>query len=635
MIENIKLKYLFIASITGTFVLSLAVMFFVVKEITNLSSVTESIYKHPFAVSNAVRESKNHITSIHRHMKDVVLSESTDMLEKAVALVEQEEKHIFYDFRLVKKRFLGSHQLVENTTKLIKDWRPIREEVIRLKRNNQNIEAANITRGKGADHVSKIEKSMQSLLDFANNKADEFLRKNEVITSTTFLKTVASLSLLMLISLLINWMIYRVLSRQLNVLSNSTDAIKSGDYSNPVPGIGLNEIGLLAAKFENMRQSISTYIEINRSAKKEADDANREKSRFLANMSHELRTPMHAILSFTSLSLKKIDDKEKLVRFLQNIRTSSLRLTSLLDDLLDLAKLESGKMEPNFIEEDLFTLLEHAQIEVSSLLNDKQITLNINSVQHFECMMDHKLMMQVFINLLSNAIKFSRNNSEISIHIKKSNEILNGTKQDIINISVIDDGIGIPEHELNLVFNKFVQSEKTKSKKGGTGLGLPITKEIIQLHHGEIWAESPPMGRDRGTVFFIKLPVLQGISNLKNIANIEDAIYYHKEYRKVIDEMFANKKIPLEISSSVISNENLCSLGQWINEEQIDSDEFNELVTVHKDFHLLAGECVAYCEMKHFDRALEKRIAFTQVSTRIIELLSQLKPSPEVSVNAR
>ena len=270
------------------------------------------------------------------------------------------------------------------------------------------------------------------------------------------------------------------------------------------------ELGLsLASMYKDLQIKQQQLI----AAKESAEMANREKSRFLSNMSHELRTPMHAILSFASMALKKPDDQEKVVRYLNNIKISGNRLTNLLNDLLDLAKLESGKIELDLNIEDVTAVVEYALTEVESLIAEKSITIEFDNSQYFECYLDRKLIIQVLINLFSNAIKFSPSESKISILLDKHEMVLGDGIQEAIKISVIDEGIGIPQNELGHVFDKFIQSSKTQTQAGGTGLGLPITKEIIELHSGKIWAESSSGNLDKGSVFKILLPVKQAEEN--------------------------------------------------------------------------------------------------------------------------
>lgn len=244
-------------------------------------------------------------------------------------------------------------------------------------------------------------------------------------------------------------------------------------------------------------------------AKNAAEAANMAKSTFLAKMSHELRTPMHAIMSFTNLAIKRSED-EKQEHFLDNIKSSSLRLTNLLNDLLDLSKLQAGKMQVDFSTHDLAKLVIKTIEEMDSLLKDKSISVNSDHLdKEFECMFDQKLIAQVLVNLFSNAIKFSPENSSIDIEISRRELELNGIQQQILEVSVIDQGVGIPSDQLESIFEQFEQSSTTKNLIEGTGLGLQITRQIIELHHGRVWAESPPSGLENGSVFYFQIPIAQ------------------------------------------------------------------------------------------------------------------------------
>jgi signal transduction histidine kinase len=626
LLRNLSLKFLFASSILVTALLSIAIEFFVLDEITQLSEVSNSIYRHPFAVSNAVREARNHITAIHRNMKDVVLADDEQKLEQAINSVDEEELHIYEDFELIKERFLGSRKLIENVTSLIDQWRPIRSEVIQLVRDGRVSEAADITRGKGAEHVQKIEKSMHALLDFANNKADQFLQQSKEVSTAAYRNTIVLLSILIVVVLLVNIAIYRILSGQLKSLADSTDAITAGDYSKPVPITSSNEIGMLAQKFEQMRFAIKSYVEKIKYAKQEAEYANQEKSRFLANMSHELRTPMHSIMSFSHLALKKIDNRKKTEEFLNNIHQSGERLTGLLNDLLDLSKMEAGKMQVDLSEQDIVELIERAGMEVSSLLIDKNIQLQINADEHYLVKVDPKLIIQVMINLLSNAIKFSPQHSLININVSKKYWQLVNRRYDLIEIVVIDEGTGIESEELGSVFDKFTQSKNHQHTKG-TGLGLSITREIVALHHGEIWAESPARDSDRGTAIYIRIPVMQEVPGKVTVTNIQEAIDSHRDWVGAIDAIYASKHYPTEIPNTVIANENICALGQWLNAGLVEGEDVEELKKAHREFHFLAGECAAYCELGDFERAGLKHRNFKSMSGKVLEHLDALKSS--------
>jgi len=253
---------------------------------------------------------------------------------------------------------------------------------------------------------------------------------------------------------------------------------------------------------DNLEKQVALRTAQFEEAKNIAELANQEKSRFLANMSHELRTPMHAILSFSNLGLKRIKD-EKVKDYLEKIHISGKRLTSLLDNLLDLSKLEAGKVTPEFKKNDLTSVVSASLEEVSSLLSDKHISIKMGPKPSLPGYFDSKkLVTQVLVNLLSNAIKFSPQDSTIEILLHRNSLEAEG----VLSVSIIDEGVGIPKNELDDVFDSFVQSSKTRSQGGGTGLGLPISKEIIELHQGKLWAESPPKNRTAGTAFTFIIP---------------------------------------------------------------------------------------------------------------------------------
>ena len=222
-------------------------------------------------------------------------------------------------------------------------------------------------------------------------------------------------------------------------------------------------------------------------------------------MSHELRTPLHAILAFTQLAQKR-DIDEKTVKYLSNIESSGNRLTGLINALLDLSKIEAGKMDINWENHNLVNITKNCTEEVTSLTEKKDINVLINGTDQAFAFVDKDLITQVIINLLSNAIKFSPVNGIINITIVDIDAIPEEDFFGIVEFIISDQGIGIPINELEMVFDKFVQSSHSVSKAGGTGLGLPLCREIINQHHGIIWAESPVQDNEKGTAFHFIIP---------------------------------------------------------------------------------------------------------------------------------
>ncbi len=241
-----------------------------------------------------------------------------------------------------------------------------------------------------------------------------------------------------------------------------------------------------------------------RDAKQAAEAANEAKSQFLTNMSHELRTPLHGILSFAAFGVKRLVSEDatrdeqaacELREYFELIQKSGAMLLNLVNDLLDLAKLESGHMEFEFKPLNLESLVLASVDELQSLARDRGLTIETRGQGDAMAFADSARMMQVLRNLLGNAIKFSPPDGKIEVELSD--------RKECVEVRVLDRGPGIPEEELEAIFDKFIQSSKTRTGAGGTGLGLAICREILDAHHGRIWAENRP---DGGAVLSFLVP---------------------------------------------------------------------------------------------------------------------------------
>lgn len=287
-----------------------------------------------------------------------------------------------------------------------------------------------------------------------------------------------------------------------------------------------DEVGRLAESFiymkNELKRNIQRLIETEKQKKEAAEAANRAKSEFLANMSHELRTPLNHIIGFTELIVDMHfgDLNEIQSEYLTDVLTSSRHLLSLINDILDLSKIEAGKSELEPSDVVLENLLENSLIMIKEKALKHRIKVQLEYENIPELITaDERKLKQIIYNLLSNAAKFTPDGGRIHLEAKLLNgemlqdsfysDLLNNSDlsdgPDWVKISVSDTGIGMKQEDLDRVFGAFEQVENSMSRKyQGTGLGLSLTKNFVELHGGKIWAESE--GEGKGTRFNFVIP---------------------------------------------------------------------------------------------------------------------------------
>ncbi|MCP5052164.1 MAG: response regulator [bacterium] len=248
-------------------------------------------------------------------------------------------------------------------------------------------------------------------------------------------------------------------------------------------------------------------------AKAAAESANRLKSEFLANMSHEIRTPLNGILGFTDLLLSKGGPK-KTIEFLDRIKIAGQGLMTLINEVLDLSKIEAGQMEivnRTFVFWELFEYLESV-FELQ--FQTKNLEFEISTIGDIPQMVhnDFDRIKQVLINLVSNGLKFTRKGG---VYITVSHQ----PHEDMVTLKVRDTGIGIPPDELSAVFNPFIQVSRESRRPKGTGLGLTISRKLTNLMGGDISVQST---LNSGTEFTVTLPVNAAGIKLEHISTTDD-----------------------------------------------------------------------------------------------------------------
>jgi len=235
---------------------------------------------------------------------------------------------------------------------------------------------------------------------------------------------------------------------------------------------------------------------------RELQVASQHKSQFLANMSHELRTPLNAILGYTELIVDKIygEVPEKIGEVLERVQKSGQHLLGLINDVLDLSKIEAGQLTLGLSDYSFNDVVQGVISSVGSLAAEKQLRLSVDVAPDLPVGRgDERRIRQVLMNLVGNAIKFTEA-GEVTVRVSASDRTF--------VVAVADTGPGIREEDRQKIFEEFQQSDSSPTKtKGGTGLGLAIAKRIVEMHGGRIWVEST-LGK--GATFFFSVPVRTG-----------------------------------------------------------------------------------------------------------------------------
>lgn len=285
-------------------------------------------------------------------------------------------------------------------------------------------------------------------------------------------------------------------------------------------------------------------------SKESAEVASKSKTDFLANMSHEIRTPMNAIIGFSELLFNSIKD-EKQKSQVNTIRLAAKNLLTIINDILDLSKIESGKMELQLEKTNLSKLVKEIEIILIQSAVDKGLVIHTKteSISNFLLLIDSLRLKQILINLVGNAIKFT-SKGQVKVTIEEINNY-NNEKIDLF-ISVEDTGIGIPLNQLDLIFEQFSQKKGQDVKSyGGTGLGLAISKKLVELMGGELIVAST---LDVGSTFSFYLPNIEIVEIIDHLNVVDEVTFNDIKFKKakilIADDLITNRDLIKDILSN-------------------------------------------------------------------------------------
>ena len=298
----------------------------------------------------------------------------------------------------------------------------------------------------------------------------------------------AAIVLALLLGFVLSWS----LISPIQSIDSRLAAIASGDFSGHVDVTNRDELGALATNVNRMNDELRRLY-------RELETTSQHKSDFLANMSHELRTPMNAIIGFSQVLREGLvgDVNAKQAEYLDDILSSGNHLLSLINDVLDLSKVEAGQVELQVAPFSLQDALERgvSMVREQATADGVQVTLHRNGALDVVSG-DERRIRQVIFNLLSNAVKFTPEGGEVDVRARQ----IDGE----MRVSVADSGPGIGAEDLERIFEEFQQTEAGARQREGTGLGLALSKRFVEMHGGRIWCESEV---GKGSTFEFTLPL--------------------------------------------------------------------------------------------------------------------------------
>ncbi len=466
--------------------------------IYKIEDTISTYFKRSLEISSSIEYAKNLVPSLEAEARRLVILHKGDSLKQVKKILENLKTKLSPDIAWDSKALRKDLTDFQNTLELLRKIIITYENKVDL--NYQTDKGPNLSDEAREQEVKGLAFHLMELLKKAEFIQKASLKSRSQQTSRVISQVKDGTILLMLVAfvvaLFVPWALYIYIKKPIRYLQKGTEAIGGGNFDHKIPVISNDELGELARSFNNMAKSL-----------KELDTL---KSDFIAVASHELKTPLAAMLEATRL-LREPDIgelNERQTKLVEVLNTSMERFKALIEELLDLSKMQAGLLNLNKKTVSVEELVQTVRENVATLLSAKNLKLLVeNSDKDISVDVDPKRMERVLLNLLDNAITFSPENGIIKIDIREKAD----KKRSFVQIAVVDSGPGLESHEQTRVFEKFYQA-KTAPRQSGSGLGLTIARQIISAHGGKIWIESPPpeelaVTTQKGTAVFILLPL--------------------------------------------------------------------------------------------------------------------------------
>jgi signal transduction histidine kinase len=386
-------------------------------------------------------------------------------------------------------------------------------DIANLIRDGKVADAMRLQQNKQYPLYRRIEEFVTQLVLRERNKMDQLRASVAAANRSTLILMAVSAVALMLLALLLGFVISWSFILPVQKAHGFVSEVAKGNFTATINVPNRDEFGALAAHMNHMSQELHRLYEVQHRASQELQrlnerlqQASKAKSNFLANMSHELRTPMNAILGFVEMMLDEIygEVPPELREPLTDVQTNGKHLLRLINDVLDLSKIEAGRMELVLAEYSVQDVVETVRTSLQSLALEKGLEFVAAADNDIPLAFgDGKRITQCLMNLVGNALKFSKRGRVALTAEQKGKDLL---------YRVSDTGIGIPKDELENIFGEFQQVDTAITREfSGTGLGLNITKKFVEMHGGRIWVESE-LGA--GSTFSFTVPLRMDMSEV-------------------------------------------------------------------------------------------------------------------------
>jgi signal transduction histidine kinase len=379
-------------------------------------------------------------------------------------------------------------------------------DIANLIRDGKVADAMRLHQEKQYPLYQRIEEFVTQLVLRERNKMDQLRASVAAANRSTLILMAISAVALMLVALLLGFVISWSFILPVQKAYGFVSEVAKGNFAATINVPNRDEFGALAAHMNHMSQELHRLSEVQHRASQELQrlnerlqQASKAKSNFLANMSHELRTPMNAILGFVEMMLDEIygEVPPQLREPLTDVQTNGKHLLRLINDVLDLSKIEAGRMELVLADYSVQDVVETIRTSLQSLALEKGLEFVAAAGDDIPLAFgDGKRITQCLMNLVGNALKFTKH-GRVAVAVEQQGKDL------LYRVS--DTGIGIPKEELENIFGEFQQVDTAITREfSGTGLGLNISKKFVEMHGGRIWVESE-LGA--GSTFFFTVPL--------------------------------------------------------------------------------------------------------------------------------